>query len=317
MICLRRIMPDVDFALAHIPYDQLAKLEVKMDDFLSALQMIEPSAMREVFVEVPNVGWEDVGGLAETKARLVEAVEWPLQYPDLFTQAGIRPPKGILLSGPPGCGKTLLAKAIASETNVNFISIKGPELLSKYVGESEKAVRDIFRKARQAAPCIIFFDEIDALVPSRSAGGSDSHTSERVLSQFLTELDGVEELRGVLVLGATNRLDMLDPAIIRPGRFDEIVEIPLPDEASRADIFRIQLRNKPLGVEVGVQDLAARTDGCSGADISSLCHQAALRAIRRAVHAGEGPVGSHIKVSIEAADLEAAMQNIRAVSELA
>ena len=317
MICLRRIMPDVDFALAHIPYDQLAKLEVKMDDFLSALQMIEPSAMREVFVEVPNVGWEDVGGLAETKARLVEAVEWPLQYPDLFTQAGIRPPKGILLSGPPGCGKTLLAKAIASETNVNFISIKGPELLSKYVGESEKAVRDIFRKARQAAPCIIFFDEIDALVPSRSAGGSDSHTSERVLSQFLTELDGVEELRGVLVLGATNRLDMLDPAIIRPGRFDEIVEIPLPDEASRADIFRIQLRNKPLGVEISVQDLAARTDGCSGADISSLCHQAALRAIRRAVHAGEGPVGSHIKVSIEAADLEAAMQNIRAVSELA
>jgi transitional endoplasmic reticulum ATPase len=204
MICLRRIMPDVDFALAHIPYDQLAKLEVKMDDFLSALQMIEPSAMREVFVEVPNVGWEDVGGLAETKARLVEAVEWPLQYPDLFTQAGIRPPKGILLSGPPGCGKTLLAKAIASETNVNFISIKGPELLSKYVGESEKAVRDIFRKTRQAAPCIIFFDEIEALVPSRSAGGSDSHTSERVLSQFLTELDGVEELRGVLVLGATN-----------------------------------------------------------------------------------------------------------------
>ena len=191
-------------------------------------------------------------GLAEIKARLVEAVEWPLQYPDLFTQAGIRPPKGILLSGPPGCGKTLLAKAMASETNVNFISIKGPELLSKYVGESEKAVRDIFRKARQAAPCIIFFDEIDALVPSRSAGTSDSHTSERVLSQFLTELDGVEELRGVLVLGATNRLDMLDPAIIRPGRFDEIVEIPLPDEAGRAEIFRIQLRNKPLAVEVSV-----------------------------------------------------------------
>ena len=308
MICLRRIMPDVDFALAHIPYDQLAKLEVKMDDFLSALQMIEPSAMREVFVEVPNVGWEDVGGLAETKARLVEAVEWPLQYPDLFTQAGIRPPKGILLSGPPGCGKTLLAKAIASETNVNFISIKGPELLSKYVGESEKAVRDIFRKARQAAPCIIFFDEIDALVPSRSAGTSDSHTSERVLSQFLTELDGVEELRGVLVLGATNRLDMLDPAIIRPGRFDEIVEIPLPDEASRADIFRIQLRNKPLAGEVSVQDLAARTDGYSGADITALCHQAALRAIRRAVHAGEEPADGNIKVSIEAADLEAAIQ---------
>jgi len=310
MICLRRIMPDVDFALAHIPYDQLAKLEVKMDDFLSALQMIEPSAMREVFVEVPNVGWEDVGGLAEIKARLVEAVEWPLQYPDLFTQAGIRPPKGILLSGPPGCGKTLLAKAIASETNVNFISIKGPELLSKYVGESEKAVRDIFRKARQAAPCIIFFDEIDALVPSRSAGTSDSHTSERVLSQFLTELDGVEELRGVLVLGATNRFDMLDPAIIRPGRFDEIVEIPLPDEAGRAEVFRVQLRNKPLDGEVSVQELAARTDGYSGADITALCHQAALRAIRRAVHAGEQPAGNNLKVSIEATDLEAAMQTM-------
>src|ERR1017187_2113615 len=310
MICLRRIMPDVDFALAHIPYDQLAKLEVKMDDFLSALQMIEPSAMREVFVEVPNVGWEDVGGLAEIKARLVEAVEWPLQYPDLFTQAGIRPPKGILLSGPPGCGKTLLAKAIATETNVNFISIKGPELLSKYVGESEKAVRDIFRKARQASPCIIFFDEIDALVPSRSAGTSDSHTSERVLSQFLTELDGVEELRGVLVLGATNRLDMLDPAIIRPGRFDEIVEIPFPDEAGRAEVFRIQLRNKPLDGEVSVQELAARTDGYTGADITALCHQAALRAIWRAVHAGEKPDGNSIKVSIEATDLEAAMQTV-------
>ena len=202
----------------------------------------------------PNVSWEDVGGLAETKARLVEAVEWPLQYPGLFTEAGIRPPKGILLSGPPGCGKTLLAKAIASETNVNFISIKGPELLSKYVGESEKAVREIFRKARQAAPCIIFFDEIDALVPSRSAGTSDSHTSERVLSQFLTELDGVEELRGVLVLGATNRVDMLDPAIIRPGRFDEIVEIPLPDEAGRS-------RNLPHPV---AQQATGRGSQCPG-----------------------------------------------------
>jgi transitional endoplasmic reticulum ATPase len=311
MLCLRRIMPDVDFGLARIPYDQLAKLEVEMDDFLSALQTIEPSAMREVFVEVPNVSWEDVGGLAETKARLVEAVEWPLQYPALFTEAGIRPPKGILLSGPPGCGKTLLAKAIASETGVNFISIKGPELLSKYVGESEKAVREIFRKARQAAPCIIFFDEIDALVPSRSAGGSDSHTSERVLSQFLTELDGVEELRGVLVLGATNRMDMLDPAIVRPGRFDEIVEIPLPDEAGRADIFRIQLRNKPLSAEVSAEKLGSRSEGYSGAEIAAVCHQAALGAIRRAVHAGDGPAGSHTKVSIEGADLEAAFESIR------
>jgi transitional endoplasmic reticulum ATPase len=308
MICLRRILPDVDFGLARIPYDQLAKLEVEMDDFLAALQTIEPSAMREVFVDVPNVSWEDVGGLAEVKARLVEAVEWPLRYPELFSQAGVKPPKGILLSGPPGCGKTLLAKAMASETKVNFISVKGPELLSKYVGESERAVRDIFRKARQAAPCIVFFDEIDALVPSRGNGGSDSHVSERVLSQFLAELDGVEELRGVLVLGATNRADMLDPAIVRPGRFDEIVGIPLPDEDGRREIFQVHLRNKPLAAEVSAHDLAARSQGYGGAEISSLCHQAALRAIRRAVHAAGKTAGAPARVAIEPEDLAAAME---------
>ena len=177
MICLRRIMPDIDFALARIPYEQLAKLEVRMDDFLDALREVEPSATREVFVEVPDVRWEDVGGLAQVKQRLVEAVEWPLQYAELFAKAGIRPPKGILLTGPPGCGKTLLAKAIASESRVNFISVKGPALLSKYVGESERGVRDMFRKAKQAAPCIIFFDEIDALAPARGAGGSDAHVA--------------------------------------------------------------------------------------------------------------------------------------------
>ncbi len=310
MICLRRIMPDVDFGLANIPYDQLAKLEVKMDDFLEALQTIEPSALREVFVEVPDVRWEDVGGLAEIKARLIEAVEWPLQHPDLFTQAGIRPPKGILLSGPPGCGKTLLAKAVASETQVNFISVKGPELLSKYVGESERAVREIFRKARQAAPCIVFFDELDALVPSRSAGTSDSHVAERVLSQFLAELDGVEELKGVLVLGATNRSDLLDPAILRPGRFDETLEIALPDEAGRAEIFAVQLRNKPLAGGASFQELAVRTDGFSGADISSVCNQAALQAIRRAVQASQKPGANQVRVTIEASDLEAALQGL-------
>jgi transitional endoplasmic reticulum ATPase len=298
----------VDFGLARIPYDQLAKLEVEMDDFLAALQTIEPSAMREVFVDVPNVSWEDVGGLAEVKARLVEAVEWPLRYPDLFSQAGVKPPKGILLSGPPGCGKTLLAKAMASETKVNFISVKGPELLSKYVGESERAVRDIFRKARQAAPCIIFFDEIDALVPCRGGGGSDAHVSERVLSQFLAELDGVEELRGVLVLGATNRADMLDPAIVRPGRFDEIVEIPLPDEDGRREIFRVQLRNKPLAAQVSAQELASQSEGYGGAEISSVCHQAALRAIRRAVHAAGKTASPPARVAIESADLAAAME---------
>ncbi len=308
MICLRRIMPDVDFGLASIPYDQLAKLEVEMNDFLAALQTVEPSALREVFVEVPNVGWSDVGGLAEIKSRLVEAVEWPLQHPGLFAQAGIKPPKGILLSGPPGCGKTLLAKALASESKVNFISVKGPELLSKYVGESERAVRDVFRKARQAAPCIVFFDEIDALVPARGGGTSDSHVTERVLSQFLAELDGVEELRGVLVLGATNRADILDPAVVRPGRFDQIVEIPLPDEAGREEIFRVQLRNKPLAGEVSLRELASQTEDCSGADIGSVCHQAAMLAIRRAVR-GAGELGAdQARVAIERADLEAALE---------
>jgi transitional endoplasmic reticulum ATPase len=311
MICLRRIMPDVDFGLARIPYDQLAKLEVEMGDFLDALRDIEPSALREVFVEVPNVRWQDVGGLAEIKQRLVEAVEWPLRYPDLFTQAGIRPPKGILLSGPPGCGKTLLAKAVASETKVNFISVKGPELLSKYVGESEKAVREVFRKARQAAPCIVFFDEIDALVPGRSAGASDAHVAERVLSQFLAELDGVEELKGVLVLGATNRIDLLDPAILRPGRFDVVVGIPFPDEGGRNEIFAIQLQNKPLGAGINFRDLASRTSGFTGADISSACNQAALRGVRRAVQGGEKAPAGQAQVTIEVSDLEAALQEIR------
>jgi transitional endoplasmic reticulum ATPase len=311
MICLRRIMPEVDFGLARIPYDQLAKLEVEMDDFLEALRDIEPSALREVFVEVPNVHWQDVGGLAETKQRLVEAVEWPLQHPNLFTQAGIRPPKGILLSGPPGCGKTLLAKAVASETKVNFISVKGPELLSKYVGESERGVREVFRKARQAAPCIVFFDEIDALVPSRSAGTSDSHVAERVLSQFLAELDGVEELKGVLVLGATNRLDLLDTAILRPGRFDQIVEIPLPNESERSEIFAIHLHNKPLGAGIGFNDLASRTEGFSGADISSTCTRAALRAVRRAVQAGDKAPAGQARVTIEVSDLEGALGEVR------
>ena len=311
MICLRRIMPDIDFALARIPYEQLSKLEVRRDDFLDALREVEPSAIREVFVEVPDVGWEDVGGLAPVKERLVEAVEWPLEHPDLFAQAGIRPPKGILLSGPPGCGKTLLAKAVAHESQVNFISVKGPALLSKYVGESEKGVREVFRKAKQAAPCIVFFDEIDALVPVRSAGASDSHVAERVLSQFLAELDGVEELKAVLVLGATNRLDLLDPAILRPGRFDEVVEIPLPDEESRRQIFEVHLRNKPLAPGTSAADLASRTADFSGAEIQAVCAKAALRAVRRAVEAGKRKPAAEVRVTIQAADLGAALEEVK------
>jgi transitional endoplasmic reticulum ATPase len=311
MLCLRRILPDIDFALARIPYEQLARLEVRMEDFMDALREVEPSATREVFVEVPDVRWEDVGGLAQIKARLIEAVEWPLQHADLFTKAGIRPPKGILLVGPPGCGKTLLAKAIANESRVNFISVKGPALLSKFVGESERGVRDMFRKAKQAAPCIIFFDEIDALVPARSAGGSDSHVADRVLSQFLTELDGVEELKGVLVLGATNRPDMLDPAILRPGRFDETVEIPLPDQESRRLIFEVHLQNKPLTPGIRSSDLAAGTDGFSGADIQGVCAKAALRAVRRAVAGRIDTPAGDAAVVIEPGDLEAALEEAR------
>jgi transitional endoplasmic reticulum ATPase len=311
MICLRRIMPDIDFARASIPYEQLAKLEVRMEDFLDALREVTPSAMREVFVEVPDVQWKDVGGLAQVKQRLVEAVEWPLQYAELFTQASIRPPKGILLVGPPGCGKTLLAKAIATESKVNFISVKGPALLSKYVGESERGVRDMFHKAKQGAPCIIFFDEIDALVPTRNAAGSDAHVAERVLSQFLTELDGIEELKGVLVLGATNRPDLLDAAILRPGRFDEIVDIPLPDEESRRLIFEVHLRNKPLAPGISVGDLAAGTDGFSGADIQGVCTKAALRAVRRSVTSRIGKPAEEAPVIIGPDDLRTALEEAR------
>ena len=311
MLCLRRIMPDIDFAMARIPYEQLAKLEIRMDDFMDALREVEPSATREVFVEVPNVRWEDVGGLAQVKQQLLEAVEWPLQYADLFTKACIRPPKGILLVGPPGCGKTMLAKAIATESQVNFISVKGPALISKYVGESERGVRDMFRKAKQAAPCIIFFDEIDAMVPARSAGGSDAHVAERVLSQFLTELDGVEKLKGVLLLGATNRMDMLDPAILRPGRFDEIVDIPLPDEESRRLIFEVHLRDKPLAPGISTSHLAAGTDGFSGAEIQALCTRAALRAVRRAVADRIANPGDEPEVIVGPEDLETALKEAR------
>jgi transitional endoplasmic reticulum ATPase len=312
MVCLRGIMPDIDFALTQIPYEQLAKLEVHMDDFLASLREVEPSAIREVFVEVPDVRWQDVGGLEEVKTHLIEAVQWPLKYPHLFEEAGIKPTKGILISGSPGCGKTLLAKAIANESGVNFISVKGPALLSKYVGESERGVREVFRKARQAAPCIIFFDEIDALVPVRSGGSSDSHVAERVLSQFLSEVDGIEELKGVLVLGATNRLDMLDPAALRPGRFDEVVEIPIPNEDDRKEIFEIHLRNKPLSPGIVLDDLVSKTDGFSGADIAGACHKAALTALRRVVEQGGGEkADKRIRLQITKADLLSGLQEVQ------
>jgi transitional endoplasmic reticulum ATPase len=232
-----------------------------------------------VFTEIPDVRWDDVGGLDDVKQALREAVEWPLKHAALFEQARTRPPKGLLLTGPPGCGKTLLAKAVARESGVNFISIKGPQLLSKWVGESEKGVREIFKKARQASPCIVFLDEIDALAPARGAGG-DSHVSERVVSQLLTELDGIEELRGVMVLAATNRPDIVDPALLRPGRFDLQMALPPPDAAGRAAILAVHTRGKPLAPDVDLPALVNRTAGQVGADIEGLCRRAALAAIR-------------------------------------
>ena len=278
MTALRRIMPRIDFA-EELPSELLLSLTVTMSDFLAAHQEIEPSAIREVFVEVPNVRWQDVGGLKEMKQQLTEAVEWPLKHAALFQRAGMRPPKGILLSGPPGTGKTLLVKALASEMEVNFISVKGPELLSKYVGESERGVREIFKKARQAAPTILFLDEIDALAPTRGWGG-DAHVTERVVSQLLTEMDGIEELKGVLVVAATNRPELIDPALRRPGRFDLFLEFPLPDADSRLEILKVHTHNRPVEKELDLSQLAEQTEGLTGADLESICNRATLLAIR-------------------------------------
>ena len=285
MKALRRVLPKIDLEEEQIPPEVLENLKVTMDDFMRAFREITPSALREVEIEVPNVHWSDIGGLEEVKQQLREAVEWPLKYPESFRRIGIRPPKGILLYGPPGCGKTLLAKAVATESEANFIAVKGPEVLSKWVGESERAIREIFRKARQAAPCIIFFDEIDALAPVRGLGYGDSMVTERVVSQFLTELDGIERLEGVIVIGATNRPDMVDPALLRPGRFDRLVYVPPPDLKARYEILKIHTRNVPLAEDVDLMDLARRTEGYSGADLELLVREAGLMALREDIKA--------------------------------
>jgi len=286
MTTLRKIFPVIDFEMAEIPYDTLMKLQVTMDDFLEALKEVEPSAIREVFTEIPDVKWDDVGGLAEVKRILMETIEWPLKYGKLFEHANTSPSKGILLYGPPGTGKTLLAKAVASESEVNFISVKGPELLSKWVGESEKGVREVFKKAKQASPCIIFFDEIDSVVPRRGSEAA-SHVVDRVISQFLTELDGIEELKGIVVLAATNRLDIIDQALLRAGRFDFHLELPIPDQETRLEIFKVHTRGKPLAPDVDPKSLAKATEGLVGSDIESVCRKAAMMAIREFIESGK------------------------------
>ena len=287
MSALRRILPEIKLEEKVIPPEVLEKLQVTKEDFDDALKMVEPSAMREVLIEVPDVRWSDVGGLEDVKQELREAVEWPLKHPDSFKRMGIEPPRGILLYGPPGTGKTLLARAVATESEANFIAIKGPEMLSKWVGESERAVRETFRKARMAAPAIIFFDEIDAVVPRRGSGIGDSHVTERVISQLLTELDGLEKLENVVVIAATNRPDLIDSALLRPGRFDRLVLVPAPDKKARLEILKIHTKGMPLAKDVDLEALAAETEGYAGSDIAALCREAAMLVLRKDIKGKE------------------------------
>ena len=296
MKSLRRILPEIDYDEEKISSEILEKIQITSDDFRDALKEVSPSALREVQVQIPNVSWDDVGGLENLKEELKEAVEWPIKYKDAYDYVNVESPKGILLDGPPGTGKTLIAKALAKMTDSNFISIKGPELLSKWVGESEKGIREIFRKARQAAPCIIFLDEVDALVPRRGSGGSNSHVTENVVSQILTEIDGLEELNNVLIIAATNRLDIVDEAFLRPGRFDRIIKVPNPDEKGRQHIFEIHTKNKPLASDAKISEIVKLTDNFSGAEIAAVANRAAIAALRRYV-SGKSKNVKEIKIT--------------------
>ncbi|MHA2425101.1 MAG: CDC48 family AAA ATPase [Candidatus Thorarchaeota archaeon] len=280
MKALRRYLPQINLEEEEIPQDVLDQLEVNSDDFVGALREVQPSAVREVFIEIPNVKWEDVGGLEDEKRNLKEVVEWPLKKPEAFSRIGIHPPKGVLIWGPPGCGKTLLAKAVATESDANFISVKGPELLSKWVGESEKAVREVFRKARTAAPAIIFFDEIDAIAPVRGGRAGDSGVTERVISQLLTEMDGLESMKDIVVLAATNRPDLIDRALLRTGRFDRFAFVDAPSADGRRQIFEIYTRDMPLADDVDMNRLVAETEMFVGGDIEALCREAGMLALR-------------------------------------
>ncbi len=308
MTSLRRILPEIDLEEDKISSEILQKIEISNDDFREALKEVRPSALREVQVQIPDVNWDDVGGLDELKDELREAVEWPVKHKEAYDYVDVEAPKGVLLYGPPGTGKTLIAKALAKMTESNFISIKGPELLSKWVGESEKGVREIFRKARQAAPCIIFLDELDALVPRRGSGSSDSHVTENIVSQILTEIDGLEELHNVLIIGATNRLDIVDEALLRPGRFDRIIEVGNPDSKSRKHIFEIYTKKKPLENNVDIKKLVEITNGFTGAEIAAITNRAALVALKRYV-AGKSQNIKEIKITQQ--DLIDAVGKIR------
>ena len=306
MRSLRKILPEINLEQPKIPAEILNKIKITRQDFDEALRDVQPSAMREVLVQRPNVGWEDIGGLQQVKEELAEAIEWPLKHANLFAEASVEPPKGILLYGPPGTGKTMIAKAVAATSEANFISIKGPELISKWVGESEKGVREVFRKARQAAPCVIFFDELDAIAPRRGGSEGDSHVTERVISQMLTELDGLEDLKGVVVIGATNRPDIIDEALLRPGRFDRILEVPVPDKESRKHIFQIHTKKKPLESDVNLDKLVEMTEGMTGADIAALVNAAAMSAIKEHIRQKSG---SKLRISMR--HFETALDKIK------
>jgi transitional endoplasmic reticulum ATPase len=281
MTVLRRVIGDTQIKEnEQIPQEILEKLVLTQQDFQEALKVVRPSALREVLIEIPNVKWSDIGGLDGVKQELIEAVEWPLKNKEDFIRMGVKPPKGVLLYGAPGTGKTLLAKAVAKESAANFILVKGPEMLSKWVGESEKAVREVFKKARQTSPTIIFFDEIDSIAPRRGMGGDDSHTSERVVNQLLTEMDGLQELNDIVIIGATNRPDIMDTALLRPGRFDRIILVPVPDKKTRKEIFSVHLQGMPLDKDVKIDELIEKTEGYVGADIESIAREAAIFALR-------------------------------------
>lgn len=287
MNALRRILPEIDLEEPTIPKEILDRLIVQKDDFEAALREVQPSAMREILVEVPNVNWEDIGGLESVKQLLVEAVEWPLRNAESFLRLGIDAPKGILLYGPPGTGKTMLAKAVANESEANFITVKGSALLSKWYGESEKRVEEIFRKARQVAPSIIFLDELDALVPIRGGAMGEPHATERIVNQLLNEMDGLEELHGVVVIGATNRPDIIDPALLRPGRFDELILAPVPNQESRRKIFQVHLKKAPLAEDIDIEELIGQTDQYTGADIAAVVRKAGRLALREDMNASK------------------------------